>query len=250
MVRFHFVSFLLMLAAGLSSAALATAKAERCKPSNFAVAVDVGHTLAAPGATSARGDSEFAFNRELAQAVLAELDAAGFRRSFLIGESGSPLPLLERTRIAQRRGAGLFISIHHDSVQPRYLVEWQVGGLTQRYSDRFHGFSLFVSGEAARRDESRMFAGLVGHALVDAGFTPSLHHAEQIPGEGRPLLDRSIGLYRFDQLAVLRTAVMPATLLEAGIIVNRAEEARSREPGVLRAQARAIARAAGQFCAG
>lgn len=249
MVWFHSVSFLLMLIASLPGAAFAAARVGRCEPGSLAVAVDVGHTLAAPGATSARGESEFTFNRELAQAVLAELRAAGFRSSFLIGESGSPLPLLERTRIARQRGAGLFISIHHDSVQPRYLVEWQVGGQAQRYSDRFHGFSLFVSGEAARPDESRTFAVLIGHALVDAGFTPSLHHAEQIPGEGRALLDRNIGLYRFDQLAVLRTAAMPATLLEAGIIVNRAEEVQSREPGVLRAQARAIAHAVGQFCA-
>ena len=35
------------------------------------VAVDVGHTLADPGATSARGRSEFAFNRDLA-GILAE----------------------------------------------------------------------------------------------------------------------------------------------------------------------------------
>lgn len=249
MVRFHNVAFMLLLATAAPCNSHA-AGAKRCEPGSLAVAVDVGHTLSAPGATSARGESEFAFNQELARAVLAELDAAGFRHSFLIGESGSPLPLLERTRTARQRGAGLFISIHHDSVQPQYLSEWQIGGRTQRYSDRFHGFSLFISGETARLDDSKALAGLIGHALVAAGFTPSLHHAEPIPGEGRPLLDRDIGLYRYDQLAVLRTATMPAVLLEAGIIVNRAEETQSRLPSVLQAQAQAVAHAVGQFCAG
>ena len=34
------------------------------------VAVDIGHTLAAHGATSARGRGEFYFNRDLAQALV------------------------------------------------------------------------------------------------------------------------------------------------------------------------------------
>ena len=33
------------------------------------IAVDVGHTLAQPGATSARGETEFSFNRALATTV-------------------------------------------------------------------------------------------------------------------------------------------------------------------------------------
>ena len=40
------------------------------------VAVDVGHTLAEPGASSARGRSEFDFNRELA-GLLARLHLEG-----------------------------------------------------------------------------------------------------------------------------------------------------------------------------
>ncbi len=244
------VAFASLIAAGFACIGQAAAGPKRCAPASLAVAVDVGHTLSSPGATSARGEPEFAFNQELARSVLAELNAAGFHRSFLIGESGSPLPLLERTRTAMQRGAGLFISIHHDSVQPRYLTDWQAGGRTQRYSDRFRGFSLFISGETARLEDSKDLAGLIGRALLAAGFTPSLHHAEQIPGEGRPLLDGGIGLYRYDQLAVLRTAAMPAVLLEAGIIVNREEEAQSRQPSVLRTKAQAIARAVGQFCAG
>ena len=35
---------------------------------------------------------------------------------------------------------------------------------------------------------------------------------------------RRTGVYRFDGLAVLRTAAMPAVLLEAGVIKHREEE--------------------------
>jgi len=61
--------------------------------------------------------------------------------------------------------------------------------------------------------------------MVARGFSPTLHHAEQIPGEGRNLVNKDFGLYEFDDLIVLKTAAMPAALLECGVIVNRNEEA-------------------------
>lgn len=33
---------------------------------------------------------------------------------------------------------------------------------------------------------------------------PSLHHAEPIHGENRELLDTTLGIYRFDDLTVLK----------------------------------------------
>ena len=56
------------------------------------------------------------------------------------------------------------------------------------------------------------------------GMCATLHHAEQIPGEHRGLLDKERGVYRYDQLIVLQNTKSPAVLFEAGIIVNKAEE--------------------------
>src|SRR5262245_55272444 len=106
------------------------------------IAVDVGHFLAEPGATSARGRPEFEFNRELALAIRAALAARGLR-VILVGADGN-MSVLSR-RAAAARGAALLVSVHHDSVQPHYLAQWEDGGETRLYSDRFAGFSLFVS---------------------------------------------------------------------------------------------------------
>jgi N-acetylmuramoyl-L-alanine amidase len=200
-----------------------------CTPAEFRLALDIGHYRAAPGAISATGNSEFDYNRALAEKMRTGLSAAGFIAVTLIGESGTPIRLEERTRLAKAAGAALFVSLHHDSVQPRYLTDWTVSGRPQRYSDRFHGFSIFVSAINRYSAESETFATRLAEALVDEGLTPSLHHAEPIPGEGHELLNAALGLYRFDDLVVLRTAEMPAVLLESAIIINRSEEQQVRE---------------------
>lgn len=211
------------------------------------VALDIGHTLSQPGATSARGLTEYSFNHALGQVVADRLVRSGIATS-LIGASGARLALLERTSEARRAGATLFLSLHHDSVQPRYLSEWQVAGRTLRFGDAFRGYSLFISGLNPRAQESQRFAASIGAQLNAAGFTPSLHHAEPIPGENRPLLDAKTGLYRFDDLVVLRSAPIPAVLLEAGIIVNRQEELRLQDPVLMGRMADAIASAIQHYC--
>lgn len=211
------------------------------------VALDIGHTLSQPGATSARGTTEFGFNQALGRVVAETLARAGIATS-VIGASGARLALAERTHEAQRAGATLFLSLHHDSVQPQYLIGWQVTGRALRYSDAFGGYSLFISGLNPRAQDSQRFATHLGARLNAAGFTPSLHHAEPIAGENRPLLQAKIGLYRFDELAVLRGAPMPAVLLEAGIIVNRQEEMRLQDPAAIARMADAIVSAIQQYC--
>jgi N-acetylmuramoyl-L-alanine amidase len=51
-------------------------------------------------------------------------------------------------------------------------------------------------------------------------------------GENRPFADEANGVHYFDNLAVLKTASIPALLFEAGVIVNRDEELRMRNPAV------------------
>ncbi len=215
----------------------------------FKVALDVGHTLSQPGATSATGVMEFAYNQRLALAVADALRRGGIA-TVLIGEDGGPMPLLNRPRLALAAGASLFLALHHDSVQPQYLSTWMAGGQARQYSDRFHGYAVFVSDANPRRADSLRMATLLGSQMRAAGFSPSLYHSEPIPGEGRPLVDAALGILRFDGLAVLRTAAIPAVLLEAAVIVNREDEAAIRQPATLDRMAGAIAGAVRRYCGG
>lgn len=198
--------------------------ASSCDRRNFRVALDAGHDQTRPGATSARGITEHTYNRALALSAREALQADGFDAAFLVEEHDEPLPLLARPAVARARHAAIFISLHHDSVQPRYLSSWTFNGRVLQYSDTFHGYSIFVSQTSKQAKENLTLASDLGQALRAQGLTPSLHHAEPIEGEGRTLIDPGLGIYQFDQLAVLRGATMPALLFEAGIIVNRDEE--------------------------
>jgi N-acetylmuramoyl-L-alanine amidase len=225
-----------------------TSWAWACEPADFAVAIDVGHDRARPGALSARGVPEFEFNLALAREVVAVLHAAGFIRSFLIGESGAPLELRDRIEMATRGGAQLLVSIHHDSVQPRYLHTWTYRGAAREYTTHARGFSLFVSARNSFFAASKNLAVRIGSELRGTGNQPSAHHAEPIEGEGRQVTDAVNGVYRFDDLVVLRTAAMPAVLLEAGVIKHPDDELLVANEEFRADVAGAIERAVEQVC--
>ena len=192
------------------------------------VALDVGHYAAEPGVISVTGIPEFEFNLALALEVKAELEKHQLKVR-LIGERGDYAVLHHRTRDA--RGADLFVSIHHDSVQERWLPQ----------ADRFAGFSLFISRQNPQLQKSLACASAIGAKLRGAGFTPSRYHADAVLGESRPFADEANGVHYYDNLAVARTATMAAVLMEGGVLVNREEEKRMRDPEVRRRIAAAVA---------
>lgn len=156
------------------------------------------------------------------------LEAAGHSVR-MIGERGDYAELWHRTRDA--RGADLFVSIHHDSVKERWLP----------HAERFSGFSLFVSRSNPEVGKSVTCASAIGERLRAGGFRPSRYHADPVLGEDRPFADETNGVHYFDNLAVARTATMASVLVEAGVIVNREEDERMRDPAVRQAIARGIA---------
>jgi N-acetylmuramoyl-L-alanine amidase len=135
----------------------------------------------------------------------------------------------------------LLLSVHHDSAQPRLLERFERDGRTaQRTTRPIRGFSLFVSGAGAQAARSRQVAEALGRRLLALGRPPALHHAEPIPGEGRVMLDERLGIYRFDELKLLRLASCPAVLLEAGVLADEADEAWVADPGHRAALADAV----------
>ena len=204
----------LLISAALGGLVCANAQASE-------VAVDVGHTLAASGAVSARGGKEFDFNRVLAARVAAAL---GERRLSVrtINFDGRITSL--EARPEQAAGADFFISIHHDSVRPELLEHWNWQDTVQTYSDRHRGFSLFVSRGNPDLVTSLRCASAIGARLRRLGFVGATHHADSLTGQARPYADADNAVHYYDNLIVLYRTTLPAVLFEAGVIKHRDEE--------------------------
>ena len=221
-----------------------------CEPAKFRIAVDVGHTVESEGATSSRNVPEFSFNLRLAQQIAENLKTAGFTATRLLVTEGKAKPsLFRRVAVANDMEANLFLSIHHDSVPNKLLEDWEFEGQKSHFSDRFSGYSVFVSRDNADFKTSFAFAELVGKAMKARGLEYAPQYTMPIMGHYQyPLLDKETGVYAHDELVVLRKTRMPAVLLEAGSIINRDEELKMNSPERRDLISDAVVAAVKEFC--
>jgi N-acetylmuramoyl-L-alanine amidase len=233
-------------ASGSRNAAEAT-----CDRASFHVVVDVGHSEKSGGARSARGASEYEFNLRLATQIAQALLDQGFAKTtLLITEDPKRSGLLKRVERANKMAADLFLSIHHDSVPKQFIEKWEYEGEKHIFSDRFPGHSIFISNDNADRTGSLLFGQLIGRELKTRGLQYTPHYVEPFMGNRRRVLvDADAGVYRFDQLVVLRMTRMPAVLLEAGSIIHRDEELKMLAPERRALITESVADAVASFCA-
>jgi N-acetylmuramoyl-L-alanine amidase len=186
------------------------------------VAVDVGHGGKDTGAISARGRTEFEFNRDFAGVLAASLRQRelGVREVNFDGQIGS---LAARPQAAV--GSDFFIAIHHDSIGEPWLIDWEWNGQAQTYTEVKRGYGIFVSAQNPALETSLRCASTIGAMMRRAGFAPS-------PWHGRKHLpaDADNGVWYYDNLVVLYRTTLPAVLFEAGVIKHRDEELELRDP--------------------
>jgi hypothetical protein len=84
---------------------------------------------------------------------------------------------------------------------------------------------VFVSQRNPRYSESLRFGRLLGNQMAGQELIFARQYDQWFMGKyQRPLLDSDAGVYRYDELIVLKMTTMPAALLESGSIINRDEE--------------------------
>jgi N-acetylmuramoyl-L-alanine amidase len=168
----------------------------------------------------------------------------------MITSAAPPLGLLERAVRANKMHADLFLAVHHDSVPDNLLQTWEYQGQEYHYNDNYPGYALFVSYDNPDRAGSLMFGHMLGEALQARGLGYTPHYILPLMRHRRrELVDEAAGVYRYDQLVVLRLTRMPAVLLEAGSIVNRREELALADPERVAVESAAVVAAVEDFCA-
>lgn len=167
------------------------------------ICLDAGHGGKNRGAVSPGGVAEKDANLALARTVAAELGKAGVE-AFLTRDGDQTLGLAERTRIARERGAGIFLSLHYNSVDPG------------RDPLAGTGYTVFYYHQPGRE-----LAGEIHRALKAAGLN----------GTG----------VRRQSLAVLRPTDQVSALIEAAFLSHPEDEEKILDPAVREKTARAIA---------
>ena len=224
--------------------------AARCDPAKFRIVLDVGHTAESEGAISARNVSEFVFNLRLARQIEEKLKAEGFAETrLLLTEGKARRSLFKRVDAANDLRADLLLSIHHNSVPNKFLEDWEFEGKKSRFSDRFSGYSVFVSRSNPDFKTSFAFAELIGKEMKAQGLDYARQYSQAIMGRyQRELLNKETGVYRYDELIVLRKTRMAAVLLEAGSIINRDEELKMSSPERREIISSGVTAAVKEFC--
>lgn len=222
-------------------------------PGRPLVVIDPGHGGHDPGAS---GVGLLGRVREktlalgLARALRAELLSRGGIRVALTRSDDKFLVLQERSEIARRLGADLFLSIHADSAGDRAGVSGaSVYTLSARAS------SEAAAGFAARENSADMVNGValadhdaeVNAILIELAQRRSQQRSEEFAGlilrEGQGVLAFHPQARRSAALVVLKAPDVPSALFEAGFISNPADAGRLASPDGQRLFAEAMARA-------
>ncbi len=234
----------------ISKGSAAKPVAPVCDPAKFRIVVDVGHTPDSEGATSARNVSEFTYNLRLARRIEEKLKSEGFAETkLLLTEGKARSSLVRRVATANHWSANLFLSVHHDSVPRKFLEEWEFEGKKSRFSDRFSGYSVFISSDNPEYRTSLSIAELVAKEMKGQGLKYAEQYSQPIMGKYQhPLLNKETGVYSYDKLIVLKKTRMAAVLLEAGSIINRDEELRMGSPEHRNIVSSGVATAIKEYC--
>lgn len=202
-------------------------------PGRPLVVIDPGHGGHDPGATAVSGEiSEKQLTLQLARELRERLASNGRVRIAMTREDDRYLTLDQRSQLARRLGASLYVSLHMDSAPNPLARGASVYSLSDVASDA----------EAARiaRSENSPVAlagssdGSVRAILSDLALrsqmTASAKLAERLVRHSAGRLALRPQPHRFADFHVLRGAGVPAVLFEAGYISNVEDEALLRSP--------------------
>lgn len=196
----------------------------------WTIVIDPGHGGKDPGAVGPTGLYEKDVNLKIANLVAERLRNRAAVRVVLTRDDDTFMPLGERTQMANRAGAQVFISLHCNAARSRKAHGAETYFLSVANTDEERAVAARENAALLLEDPAGATADLddLSFILLDLAQNEFLEEsselAELIQAElgGQPkCYDRGIhqaGFY------VLNGAYMPAVLIETGFISNREEE--------------------------
>jgi N-acetylmuramoyl-L-alanine amidase len=204
------------------------------------VMVDPGHGGEDGGARGTHGLKEKAAALDLALAVGAKLEAAGFEAVYT-REDDTFVPLWERAGAANAQGADLFLSLHLNAARAKAARGSEVYFLSlgQGEDDEVVLAENAGAGAAPGSPDS-----VVASILDDLAQKAFLQDSERLAVAIQGQLNRLAGIkergVKQAPFIVLRGAAMPAVLVEVAFISNPKEEVKLNDPAFRAKVAEAI----------
>ena len=205
---------------------------------SFVVAIDPGHGGHDPGAIGKQGTQEKDVVLAVAKKLKARINGAAGMRAVLTRSDDRYVDLRERTEIARRNNADLFISIHADANNRANL----------------HGSSVYILSEnGASSEAARLLADSENSYELRLGNVRLAGNSDKIASilldlSQNATMDRSLSLAKRTlrelssvsnplrpqvesaSFVVLKAPEIPSMLVETAFISNAAEEQRLRSP--------------------
>jgi len=215
-------------------------------PGRPLVVIDPGHGGRDPGAPGvASGVREKQLTLQVARELRDRLTQGGRVRIALTRDSDRSLELDQRSDIARRLGADLFVSLHADSSTEANARGASVYSLSEIASDADAARMAAGQGPAAIHSAQ---AGSVRALLADLAVRDSMNASADFALRLVETAARQIALrpepHRFAGFRVLRRAEAPAVLMEMGYLSNAQDEGMLLNPQqrarIVAALARAI----------
>ena len=194
------------------------------------VMVDPGHGGEDGGAKGFKGLKEKTAALEIARAVGAKLDAAGFEAVYT-RDDDTFIPLWDRARAANAQGSDLFLSLHLNAARAKAARGSEVYFLSlgQGEDDEVVAAENAGAGSAPGSPDS-----VVASILDDLAQKAFLQDSERLAVAIQAQLNRLAGIkergVKQAPFIVLRGAAMPAVLVEVAFISNPKEEAKLNDP--------------------
>ena len=198
---------------------------------DLVIAIDAGHGGEDPGASGRKGTNEKDVVLAIARCLAEAVDKERGMKAVLIRNGDYYLSLRERTMLARKNKADLFISIHADAFDDR----------------RVHGASVYILSSNGASDEAALWlaekensADLIGGVSLDdkdnllasvlldlsqnATIESSYNVAEQVLRALRPLGKLHKQSVQQAGFVVLKAPDIPSMLIETAFISNPSEE--------------------------
>ena len=212
---------------------LMPAVSERPADAKPVVVLDPGHGGVDPGARSANGVDEKDVVLEFAQRLKKKLEASEQYEVFMTREDDTFLPLKERVSYAQKKGAGLFLSIHADYFPTEiddargatvYTLSEKASDAEARALAAKENFSDAIAGVALPKDSDEVVTNILIDLAQRETNNRSVVFARSIVGQLAAKGRLHTKQLRSAGFRVLKAPDVPSVLLELGFLSNAEDE--------------------------